>query len=152
MECRFSVLTVPLGLRDMSAVEADPPPHDLVIRRLRRRHHSQDIFQDLPPALRQFRIGSFPSVFFLDLPFDVFADPFQVRLPPAIPSSELVFLQRDTSAQVFDFAHEPHRSRRASPDMWGERSCPLGGRASDKLIDRRALHIKTDRAPRRFSV
>ncbi|KUJ67464.1 hypothetical protein ACZ90_26740 [Streptomyces albus subsp. albus] len=66
--------------------------------------------QNLLPAPCPFRISSHPSQVLLDLLVDVFADPFQVGLPPVVSSSELVALQRDTAAFVFDVTHVPHRS------------------------------------------
>lgn len=110
MEEGVGDLAVSSGFRDVSAVEADPPPHDLVVRLLERLHQLPGRFQSLPLALCHFRIGSYSSKILIGLSSRAFAAPFQVRLAPVVPSRELVVLQRDAMALAFDLAHAPHGS------------------------------------------
>lgn len=101
----FGVLAVATCLCDVSAVEPNSPSHDHMVWRLEGLHQLPSTLQCLPPSLCHLRISSYPREIFLDLLMHVLPDPFQVCLPPVIPASELVILQRDTTAPVFHFAH-----------------------------------------------
>lgn len=110
MERGLGVLRVACGFGDVTAVEAYPPAHDQVVR-CPVRH---DLLQDSCPSLLIARchlwvISQLGEVLF-DLPSCCLADCLQVLLPPVIPPSELVVLQRNTAALVFDLAHLPHGS------------------------------------------
>ena len=93
------------GLGEVSAVQAHPPTHNMVIGHLPGVHHLQSVPQVCEATFSKVGIGFLFCAPLRALPLDSIADVLRGPLITMIASGELVVLKRRTMASVRHLVH-----------------------------------------------